>query len=92
MSAHMRSQDPSFTGQMVGVKRKDSADYDVEYFATAASNVANHVKHFPKEWILANYRGVTQEALDYMRPLIEGQPVIIYKNGIPAFLKPFYLP
>ncbi len=92
MSAHMRSQDPSFTGQMVGVKRKDSAEYDVEYFATAASNVANHVKHFPKEWILANYRGVTQEALDYMRPLIEGQPVIIYKNGIPAFLKPFYLP
>lgn len=92
MSAHMRSQDPSFTGQMVGVKRKDSAVYDVEYFATAASNVANHVKHFPKEWILANYRGVSQEALDYMRPLIEGQPVIIYKNGIPAFLKPFYLP
>jgi ATP-dependent phosphofructokinase / diphosphate-dependent phosphofructokinase len=91
MSAHMRSQDPKFTGHMVGIKRKDSAEYDVEYFATLASNVANHVKHFPKEWILDNYRGVSEEALKYMRPLIEGQPVVIYKEGVPAFVKPYYM-
>ena len=82
MSAHMRSANPSFTGQMVGVKRKDSEVYDVEYFATAASNVANHVKNFPVEWAKPNYRGVTDEAIAYMRPLIQGQPVITYKNGV----------
>lgn len=91
MSAHMRSGNPSFTGQMVGVKRKDSDVYDVEYFATAASNVANHVKNFPVEWAKPNYRGVTDEAIAYMRPLIQGQPVITYKNGVPAFVKPYYL-
>jgi len=91
MSAHMRSGNPSFTGQMVGVKRKDSDVYDVEYFATAASNVANHVKNFPVEWAKPNYRGVTDEAITYMRPLIQGQPVITYKNGVPAFVKPYYL-
>jgi 6-phosphofructokinase 1 len=91
MSAHMRSANPSFTGQMVGVKRKDSDVYDVEYFATAASNVANHVKNFPVEWAKPNYRGVTDEAIAYMRPLIQGQPVITYKNGVPAFVKPYYL-
>ena len=90
MSAHMRSANPSFTGQMVGVKRKDSEVYDVEYFATAASNVANHVKNFPVEWAKPNYRGVTDEAIAYMRPLIQGQPVITYKNGVPAFVKPYY--
>lgn len=90
MSAHMRSANPSFTGQMVGVKRKDSDVYDVEYFATAASNVANHVKNFPVEWAKPNYRGVTDEAIAYMRPLIQGQPVITYKNGVPAFVKPYY--
>lgn len=90
MSAHMRSANPSFTGQMVGIKRKDSEVYDVEYFATAASNVANHVKNFPIEWAKPNYRGVTDEAIAYMRPLIEGQPVITYKNGVPAFVKPYY--
>jgi 6-phosphofructokinase 1 len=90
MSAHMRSANPSFTGQMVGVKRKDSKVYDVEYFATAASNVANHVKSFPVEWAKPNYRGVTEEAISYMRPLIQGQPVITYKDGVPAFVKPYY--
>jgi len=90
MSAHMRSANPTFTGQMVGIKRKDSEVYDVEYFATAASNVANHVKNFPVEWAKPNYRGVTDEAIAYMRPLIQGQPVITYKNGVPAFVKPYY--
>lgn len=90
MSAHMRSANPSFTGQMVGVKRKDSDVYDVEYFATAASNVANHVKNFPVEWAKPNYCGVTDEAIAYMRPLIQGQPVVTYKNGVPAFVKPYY--
>lgn len=90
MSAHMRSANPTFTGQMVGIKRKDSEVYDVEYFATAASNVANHVKNFPVEWAKPNYRGVTDEAIAYMRPLIQGQPVITYKDGVPAFVKPYY--
>jgi 6-phosphofructokinase 1 len=91
MSAHMRSSDPSFTGNMVGVKRKDQEVYDVEYFATPASNVANHVKNFPVEWAKPNFRGVTEEAISYMRPLIEGSPVIIYENGIPAYVKPYYM-
>jgi len=90
MSAHMRSMDKAFTGQMVGVKRKPGAEYDVEYFATAASNVANHVKNFPVEWALPNYRGVSQEAIDYMKPLIQGSPVILMDGGLPAFVKPYY--
>ncbi|HAO62059.1 MAG TPA: phosphofructokinase [Erysipelotrichaceae bacterium] len=90
MSAHMRSMDKGFTGQMVGVKRKPGADYDVEFFATAASNVANHVKNFPVEWALPNYRGVTQDAIDYMKPLIQGSPVVLMDGGLPAFVKPYY--
>lgn len=91
LSAHMRSADKAFTGMMVGVKRVDGEVYNVEYFATKASNVANHVKSFPMEWMLPNYRGVTQEALDYMRPLIEGSPVIRYKNGVQQYVVPFYM-
>lgn len=91
MSGHMRSADPKFTGQMVGVRRKEGEVYDVEYFATAASNVANHVKNFPVEWALPNYRGVTEEAIAYMKPLIQGSPVITYKDGVPAYVKPYYL-
>jgi len=91
LSAHMRSADKAFTGMMVGVKRVEGEVYNVEYFATKASNVANHVKSFPMEWMLPNYRGVTQEALDYMRPMIEGSPVIRYKNGVQQYVVPFYM-
>lgn len=89
LSAHMRSQDKNFTGKMVGVKRVEGEAYNVEFFAVDASQVANHVKNFPAEWILPNYAGVTKEAIAYMRPLIEGQPVIRYANGVPAFVEPF---
>lgn len=91
MSAHMRSQDTGFTGKMVGVKRKDQAEYDVEYFAIEADKVANFVKAFPSEWMLPNYRGISTEAYNYMRPLIMGSPVIVYENGVPAYVKPYYM-
>lgn len=92
MSAHMRSMDKSFTGKTVCLVRKDSEEYDVEYIATDSSNIANHVKNFPKEWILDNYQGVTEEALDYMRPLIAGAPDLIFDEaGLPKHVKPYFL-
>ena len=91
MSALMRSTDGVFTGKMVGVRRKDTEAYDVEYFAIEANKVANFVKSFPDEWILPEYAGISEEAYKYLRPLIEGQPEIIYENGIPAYVKPFYM-
>ncbi len=91
MSAHMRSCDKNFTGKMVGLKRKDQPQYDVDFFAIDADQVANFVKSFPSEWILPNYRGISKEALAYLEPLIVGSPVVIYKNGIPAYVKPYYM-
>lgn len=92
MSAHMRSADPSFTGMMVGVKRRtDMEEYDVEYFAVEADKVANYVRNFPKEWIEPNYVGVTLDAVDYMKPLIEGTPDQILKDGLPEQVVPYYM-
>ena len=90
LSAHMRSADPSFTGMVVGMERDGrSGHYNITYFAAPAIEFANHVRTFPAEWILPNYAGVTQEAIDYIIPLIEGEPKIIYENGVPATLVPF---
>ena len=90
-SAHMHSADKSFTGQMVALRRREGESYDVEYFTIAASEVANYVKHFPEEWILPEYRGISDEAFSYLRPLIDGTPYIMYKDGLPAFVEPYYL-
>lgn len=91
MSAHMRSADKSFTGKMVGVRRRAGEAYEVEYFAVEADKVANYVKGFPKEWILPDYRGISGEAEAYLRPLVQGAPVVIYENGLQAYVEPYYL-
>lgn len=90
LSAHMRSADPNFTASVVGIRRAGGTEsYNAEYFAGPASEFANYVKSFPVEWILPNYQGITQEALDYFRPLLEGEPTLIYKDGMPATIVPF---
>lgn len=91
MSAHMRSANPEFSAYVVGVKRgsDDQGNYTSEYFAGPAQEFANKVKHFPSEWILPDYQGITEEAVAYYRPLIEGEPKLIYDKGLPATLTPF---
>ena len=94
MSAHARSADKDFTAQVVGVHRADTADgsYDAKYFAGPASEFANFVKSFPNEWIRKDYQGVTDEALDYFRPLIAGEAPLMYgSDGIPLTVKPYNL-
>ncbi len=92
LSAHMRSMDPSFTGKMVSIRRRTDIDeYDVEFTAIDADRVANFVRNFPEKWLLPNFRGITEEALDYMRPLIKGTPDIIMKDGLPEQTVPFYM-
>ena len=91
MSAHMRSTDKTFTGKMVGLVRKDLPEYDVDFEAFDASKVANAVKSFPSDWIKPNYHGITDEAYHFLEPLIVGSPVVIYKDGVPAYVKPYYM-
>ncbi|WP_172135695.1 diphosphate--fructose-6-phosphate 1-phosphotransferase [Adlercreutzia sp. ZJ473] len=94
MSAHMRAADAAFTGQVVGVAPRTpeqiaSGAYDARFFAAPASEFANYVRHFPQEWILPDYQGISDEALAYFRPLIAGEPKLVYEDGLPATLKPF---
>ncbi len=92
MSAHMRSVDPKFTGQTVYVRRVEGDTYDVEFDATASSNIANHVRNFPQEWVLPNFAGITEEAHAYFAPLLVGRPDIKFdEKGLPLQVKPYYM-
>ncbi|MEG0418808.1 MAG: diphosphate--fructose-6-phosphate 1-phosphotransferase [Gordonibacter sp.] len=90
MSAHMRSADPAFTGQVVGIRREEAdGRYNAKFFAGPASEFANYVKQFPAEWILPSYQGITPEAVAYFKPLIEGEPKLITQDGMTVTLQPF---
>ena len=91
ISAHMRSANPAFTGRMVSIRRKEGEEYDTEYFDIEADQVANYVRNFPENWLLPDYRGITEEAEKYLRPLIQGSQALIMKDGLPAYIRPYYM-
>ena len=51
------------------------------------SLAANTEKKVPREWINEAGNGVEQPFVDYVLPLIQGQPQAVYENGLPRFSK-----
>lgn len=74
------------SGVMVTAIRKSNDPYSVVMSDTDVKNVAGLVKHVPREWINEHGNDVTQEFIDYVYPLILGEPVIKYQRGIPDYL------
>lgn len=72
------------TDIMVSIKY-DGEDFSVE--ATPLSEVANKVKFVPQEWIDKKNRWVTQAAIDYITPLIQGQVIMPYGKGLPKYTR-----
>ncbi len=75
------------TGKVMTFERVNEAPYTVSINATDAGNIANQVKYFPQEWINKEQNNVTDEAVKYVLPLIQGELDIKYQNGIPAQFK-----
>ena len=71
------------TGKMVAFERVSQNPYRTEIISTDIKNTANLEKCVPLEWILSAEE-LSKEAYDYLRPLIEGEMNIIYKNSLPA--------
>lgn len=74
------------TAVMVTAIRKSNSPYSVDMGDTDVKNVASLVKHVPREWINDMGNDVTQEFIDYVYPLILGEPVVKYQRGIPDYL------
>ncbi len=71
------------SGVMMTFKRVSNHPYNIRIETVDVKEVANRVKYFPHEWINAQGNGVTQDAIDYCLPLIQGEQNIRIKNGIP---------
>lgn len=72
-------------GYMAAIKRVSENPYVSETFPVEASKVANSVKYFPSEWINKDNNNVTEEAFNYIAPLIEGSVSLDYDKYIPKF-------
>lgn len=74
------------TGKMVTLSRTSNTPYAVSYSATAIADIANKVKSVPMEYINAEGNDVTSEMITYLKPLIQGEPVVDFKDGLPVYL------
>ena len=74
------------TGVMVTISRKPGSKYQVTYGSYPINEIANEAKEVPKEWINKDGNDVTQDMVDYLRPLIQGEPALEFEAGLPVYV------
>ena len=67
---------------MVTIVRESTTPYQVSYQLTPLKDVANAIKTVPLEWINEERNGVTQEMVDYVRPLIDENEINVEDDKV----------
>ncbi|MDL2324162.1 6-phosphofructokinase [Ruminococcaceae bacterium OttesenSCG-928-A16] len=75
------------TDVMICIKRVSNHPYLVRYETTPLENVANHERKVPLSWISEDGTNVTEEMVDYLRPLFRGETHVNYEDGLPRFFR-----
>ncbi len=83
--AGVRAAENGETGMMMIYVREPGKDYKVSISSYDINKIANGEKKIPDEWITENGTNVSEELLDYMRPLVVGEPKLHYKDGLPLY-------
>ncbi len=74
------------TGQMVVLTRLTNQPYTYELSCTPVDEVANRAKEVPQAWIASNHHDVTEEMIQYLKPLVIGEVRTDYEEGIIDYL------
>ena len=76
------------TGKMVAFKRVYvDGKYTCEMELLPLSSVANYEKKVPLEWINEEQNGLKHEFIDYVLPLIQGEPKLPLVNSLPRYAR-----
>ena len=75
------------TGKMMAFRRVSNFPYSVEIVPVDAHLVANGERNFPTNWINSEKNNVTEEAIEYFMPLIQGETEKLMNNGLPRYIK-----
>ena len=76
------------TGKMVAFKRVYvDGQYTCEMELLPLSSVANYEKKVPLEWINEEQNGLKHEFIDYVLPLIQGEPKLPLVNSLPRYAR-----
>ncbi|MGB2115719.1 MAG: 6-phosphofructokinase [Porticoccaceae bacterium] len=70
---------------MVSIQRDSGSSYSWSLGDAPLESVANQEKKMPRSFISEDGFGITQQARDYLLPLITGEDYPPYKNGMPCY-------
>lgn len=70
---------------MIVMHRVSNEPYTIEYKLHTLEDCANTEKRMPKAMINSKGNGITKQYLDYVLPLIQGENLPVYKDGIQQF-------
>ena len=84
-SSGQKDSEHSHTGKSC----KAGSGYAVEYSAVPLSEVANREKKIPLSWIGKDGHSLEEEALVYLRPLIQGEHSCDFVDGLPQYISFF---
>lgn len=74
------------SGEMMTIIRCNNTPYEFTISHRDIKGIPNREKQIPREWINEEGNDVTQELIDYISPLIIGEPGMVYKNGVPIYI------
>ena len=74
------------TGMMITIERKDSKNYESTTNIYDIHNIANVEKKVPLEWIDLDNNQMKEAFINYAKPLIMGELLPVFKNGLPRHL------
>ncbi len=75
-----------FSGFMTSIKRKSTVPYLYDIEMADVSQIANKAKSVPVEWITPEHNDVTRDVISYIKPLIQGEVSITYRDGLPVYI------
>lgn len=75
------------TAKMMTINRKNTAEYESCFDSADISGIANAVRTVPGGFINDEGNGITDECIEYLLPLIEGEVFPKYENGMPKHIK-----
>lgn len=76
------------TGKMVAFERETvDGQYHCATKLIPLTAVANYEKKVPMEWITPEHNQVTDDLIDYVLPLIQGEPQLPLEHSLPRYAR-----
>lgn len=73
------------TGMMVALERTNQIPYQADCSLVDVNQVCNQEKPFPSDWITCQGTDIGSQFIDYVLPLIQGEPIRTMSNGLPVY-------